>query len=139
MEELEKLKSWLTTYPGWGGEVLVDHTRAVPGHFGLYPQGVRQLSRKEDVLGNARVRLRGTFELYRVTTGQADNAGPAGWLLEFQEWVRQQSESGLAPRFGEDQQIRAEQGRLQKASQPGTGTYAVTITVEYTETYEAEG
>ena len=139
MEELKKIKAWLQTYPGWEGALLVDHTQAVPGHFGLYPLGVELRSMRKDVLGNVYAHCRSRFALYRVTTGQADNTENAAWLLDFQAWVQQRSSAGLAPRFGDvasDEHIRAEQGKLHKAAQVGTGTYVVTITAEYTKVYE---
>lgn len=142
MEELEKIKAWLMTYPGWEGPVLVDHTQAKPENFGLYPTGTEQLHRTEDVLGNVAVRCRSSYILYRVTTGQQDNTRQAAWLLDFQNWVRQQSETGLAPPLGDEPatgQIRAEKGRLHKASQTGTATYGVAITAEYTKVYKADG
>ncbi len=140
MEELEKLKNWLQTYPGWEGELLVDYTKARPGHFGLYPQGLEQRSVRQDVLGNTYVRCRSRYALYRVTTGQADNSHNAAWLLDFQNWVREQSAQGLAPAFGDlpaEERLTAQQGRLKKTGQTGTGTYAVTITAEYTKVYAA--
>lgn len=140
MTDLEKLRQWLLTYPKWdaGGLLYIDYTDGVPGNSGLYPAGLEEVSRREDVLGNVTVGCRYHFALYRVTTGQADNRDNAQWLLDFQSWVRAQSQAGLAPTFGDEparEQIRAEKGRLHKASQTGTGTYTVTLTADFVKHY----
>lgn len=138
MEELEKIKAWLVTYPKWEGELFVDYTKAEPGHFGLYPLGVQVLHRQEDVLGNRFARLRSTYQLRRVITGHADGTVNAGWLLDFAQWVQSQSEMGLAPQLGtvsQTQTFRAEKGRLQKADQVGTAVYSIDLVAEYTKIY----
>lgn len=139
MSDLEKLRQWLLTYPQWeeGGPMYIDYTDAVPG-LGLYPAGLEELSRQEDVLGNVTVKCRYHFALYRRTAAQEDKTKDAQWLLEFQRWVQQQSIMGLAPRFGDmpgAEQIRAQKGKLKEASQAGMATYAVTITADFTKIY----
>lgn len=135
MTELDRIVSWLHTFPLWGDtELSVDHVKAVPGNAGLYPQGVEELSRHSDVLGNVTVENRLRLVLYRVSAGQSDSTDAANWLLQLQNWMQSQSAAGRAPRLGDDparEQIRAEQGKLRNASQSGTGKYAVTITAEY--------
>lgn len=138
MTDLEKLRQWLLTYPGGSGLVHIDHTDGVPGNSGLFPAGVEEVRRREDVLGNVTVDCRCRFTLHRVTALGQDNEEAARWLLAFQEWVRAQSLAGLAPTFGDDparERIRAEKGRLYKASQSGTGTYSVTLTVDFVKYY----
>ena len=130
------------TYPGWDEIcVYVDFLGAEPENTGLYPQGLEEVSRTEDVLGNATVNCRYQFVLYWTTTGQQDNEKNAGLLLDFQQWVQAQSISGLAPRFGDiasAEHIRAEKGMLQKASQTGTGIYKVTVIAEFIKQYEVK-
>jgi len=141
MENLEKLRLWLRSFPGWEGQLSVDYTDAAPINSGLYPLGVEEVSRREDLLGGVTVRCRSRYELRRVSTGQQDSTDPAAWLLAFQDWVRAQSAAHLAPTFGDEpheERIRAEKGKLQKADQTGTGTYAVTLTAEYTKKYETQ-
>ena len=139
MQELEKLRNWLLTYPNWGesGLIYVDYTDAVPG-LGLFPAGLEELSRKTDVLGNVTVRCRYNFALYRVTAAQEDKTEDAQWLLSFQQWVQQQSIAGLAPKFGDvpaAEQLRAQKGKLKEASQAGTATYVVTLIADFTKIY----
>lgn len=139
MNDLEKLRKWLLTYPGWGesGLLYVDYTDAVPG-LGLYPAGLEELSRQEDVLGNVTVKCQYHFALYRVTAAQEDKTEDAQWLLNFQQWVQQQSVAGRAPKFGDvagAERLRAQKGKLKEASQTGTATYVVTLTVDFTKIY----
>ena len=138
MTDLELIRQWVRSYPEWeeGEELHIDYTEAVPCNGGLFPIGLEEVSRREDLLGNVTVQCRYRFNLYRVTAGQ----GPenAQWLMRFQQWVQQQSAAGLAPRFGDVPQkewIRAEKGKLQESSQAGTGMYAVTLTAEFVKKY----
>ena len=68
MEELEKWKRWLGSYPGWTGEGTVDGTGPGLGSWGLFPLGEQVLHRQEDVVGNRYVRCRSTCQLRWVTT-----------------------------------------------------------------------
>lgn len=131
---LEKLISWLKTFPLWEDTLTVDYNRGTIGSAGLYPGGVEEIERREDILGNVTVRNRAHFDLTRVTTGQQDSYDNAAWLLAFQDWVQTQSRKGLAPVFGSEparEVIRAKQGKLKTASQTGTGTYTVHLTADY--------
>lgn len=130
MTALEKLTAWLKTFPLWEpGDVSVDGLSPKPGSVGIYPQGIRELSRREDVLGNVEVTNRLTVTVCRVSAG-AD----ARWMLEFQNWVNRQSAAGFAPKLGdrpEKERIRAEKGRLTAPNQTGTKRYAVEITADF--------
>lgn len=137
MDILEKLKAWLTTFPQWGEALLqVDNTDTEPVNCGLFPLGVEELSRREDLLGNASVQCRQTFLLRRVAARQEE---AAIWLLALQDWIRQQSKAGTAPSFGDvakKEWIRAEKGRLSSVTQTGTATYEIRIICEYTKIFE---
>ena len=139
MTNLTKLRNWLQNFPGWDDswELHTDYLDAKPGNSGLYPLGGEEISRREDVLGNVTVQCRYRFYLFRMTQ-QSDPLANAQWLLEFQEWVRQQSATGAAPQFGDDpkqERLRAEKGKLSEVSQTGTGTYVVTLTAEFIKQY----
>ena len=139
MTDLEKLRQWVLSYPEWEGALYLDHTDAAPGNGGLYPLGLEELSRREDVLGNRQVRCRYRFCLYRVTAGQGDKTGQAQWLLDLQQWIQQQCVTGNAPRFGdvpEQERIRAEKGKLRQVCQTGTGVYEVILTVDLVKYFE---
>ncbi len=129
MTVLEKITAWLKTFPQWEENTGLDGMELTPGSIGLFPQGVEEIARREDVLGNVQVTSRFTLMVYRVAAGD----GPA-WTLALQQWVNQQSAAGLAPRLGdipEKEQIRAEQGRLSAPNQTGTKSYAVKLTAQY--------
>lgn len=139
MTNLTKMRSWLQTFPQWDKacDLYTDYTDALPGNSGLYPLGAEEISRQEDVLGNVTVRCRYRFCLCRVA-GLADRLANAQWLLDFQQWVRQQSAAGAAPAFGDDpasERIWAEKGKLSDASQTGTGKYTVTLNAEFIKQY----
>ena len=141
MEELEKIKRWLMTCPGWTGALLVDYNTPVPGHFGLYPKGMQVLHRQEDVVGNGYCRCRSTYQLRYVTTGQADGTVSAARLLELADWVQAQSQAGLTPRLGDiphTETFRAEKGQLRQSDQVGTAVYTIDLVAEYTKVYPAQ-
>ena len=139
MTILERIQQWLQTYPGWGDSLTVDMLPAEPGRIGLFPGGLEELSRTEDILGNRQVECRLGFTLRRQVGVEEDNASHAAWLLDFQDWVRQQSQAGLAPRLGDvpaQEKMWAEKGSLQKISPTGIGTYTVTLIANFTKLYE---
>ena len=138
MTALEKMVQWLKTFPLWEDDLHIDDLGAAPSNTGLYPGGLEEVSRREDVLGNVTVVCRLHFLLYPRTARQQDNGESSRWLLQLQDWVQKQSAAGLAPVFGDDpkkERIRAEKGKLQEASQTGTGKYAVAITAEFEKQY----
>lgn len=133
---LEKMQQWLQTFPKWEGSLTFDYAQDVPGSTGLYPQGITELSRREDVLGNCATRYSCTFELRRAALPGRENAQ---WLLELQSWVADQDRKGLAPKFGDTPQserIRAYEGRLQTHKQLGSALYTVYLSAEFTKIYE---
>lgn len=139
MTDLEKLRRWLLTYPAWEDSLQVDFTESVPGSAALFPGGLEERSRREDVLGNLQVDCRYRFTLCRKTAGQCDGADNAQWLLDFQNWVQQQSAAGLTPHFGDvpsRERMQAEKGALQTASE--TGTYTVTLIADFMKVYEVK-
>ena len=135
---LDKVMNWLQTFPLWAGTLQVDYADAIPGNTGLYPRGITELSRREDVLGNVTVRCSWGFALQRAALPGEENAR---WLMEFQNWVAEQDRLGLAPKFGDDpkyERIRAFEGRLQDRAQAGSGRYTVMLTAEFTKNYRGE-
>ena len=87
------------------------------------------------MLGNLQIVCRYRFDLYRRTAGENN----AQWLLDFQDWVQQQSVDGQAPYFGDvpaEERLRAEKGTLKEGGQ--ASTYLVTLTAEFVRTYAAK-
>lgn len=136
MDILETVRRWVMTFPGWEQLPLprIDGLGAVPGDGGLFPKGLEQLGRMEDVLGNVKRFCRYTVTLQMVR--HAPDGADAAALLEFQNWVADQSEAGLAPTLGEDTRWRAESGRLEGNKGVGTGVYTVNLMAEFTEIYQ---
>lgn len=136
MKDLEKMQQWLQSYPGWEDTLQVDITEPAPGNAGLFTEGLEVLSRKEDILGNVQLTCRYRFTLYR-RVARDNGASNARWLLDFQNWVQQQSALGLAPQFGDEphlEQIQARKGALKERGQ--TGIYTVTLLADFTREYK---
>ncbi len=135
---LEQMKTWLETFPGWEGVLQFDYADSTPGNSGLYPKGLTELSRREDVLGNQKIRYSCVFDLKRSAAAGEENAR---WLLDFQNWVARQDRLGLAPKFGDEpktERIRAFEGRLDKHTQAGSSLYQVALSIEFTKLYRGE-
>ena len=129
---MEEITNWLRSFPGWQDELFVDYIPAHTGVCGLYPMGIRVLSRKNDILGSEKLRLQSSYQLRRVTSGSQQNLPQAIWLQQLQNWVLEQSRAGLAPRLGGDTQWSVKDGKLEKDRQPGVGIYSLTLVAEYT-------
>lgn len=139
MTILERVRLWLQTYPRWEDTLTVDMIPAGPGSAGLFPDGVEERSRKEDILGNRQIRCRLRFTLRRQAVVGDGGEEHAAWLLDFQQWVCQQSLAGLTPQLGDvpgEETMQAEKGSLQKVSPTGIGTYTVTLTANFIKLYE---
>lgn len=134
---LEKVKAWLSTYPHWEGTLQLDYADGRPPNGGLLPKGLEETSRRQDVLGNTQVGCRYQFALTWQMAGQGDDADNAGKLLDFQQWVREQSILGLAPKFGNvpaREQMHAEKGGMTAGTQ--NITYTVMLVADFMKVYE---
>ncbi len=128
--DIQILKNWLTTCPGWELEPATDETEPVPVSVGLFPKGSREIDRREDVLGNVQLRVQDRFLIVRNSPQTPEEN--AQLLLCLQKWISEQCVAGQAPVFGSRQRIRAENGQRKKDTQSGTALYTVDLTVEYT-------
>lgn len=147
MTPLEKLKNWLGAYPGYDilSTFRVDYTDQVPNNGGVYPSGLVEVERRKDILGNTTVTNQYNFGLYYVfEKAPGDDAGAAvnaDWIMDFQEWVQEQSILGLAPTFGDvprDEKIMAQNGVLYETDEEGTATYMVQLSVRFTIKFEVK-
>lgn len=147
MNALEKIRYWLDQYPQIERlqGLKVDYYSEQPDNSSIAPSGLVEVSRKEDILGNVKVDNQYNFVLYFVlpkAPGDDDGATEnADWLLEFQEWVQEQSICHLAPVFGDDPQserIKAQNGANEYADKDGTGIYTVHLSVEFIKKYEVK-
>ena len=138
MTELEKLEAWLKTFPLWDGTLSIDVTDAVPGGMGVYPKGLQELSRREDVLGNLTVCYRWSFTLHRNHGAQTREN--AHWLMQLQTWAAQQCRQGLAPQFGDvptQERLRICEGSLVRRAEGGSG-YTALLTADFTKIFRGE-
>lgn len=129
MSDLEKMKNWLLTCPYLGADTLhTEHTDAAPVSSGLYPLGLEIVKETGDVLGNRTQHCRYRFLLRQVVPEKGVDADR---LMRLQRWTQECAEK---PAFGDEPEqvhIRAENGRLTKASQTGTAMYTVEITADF--------
>ena len=140
MTALEKLKNWLRTYEGFDilSSFQVDYTDQIPANGGVFPSGLVEISRRTDIFGNVTVTNQYNFGLYYVfEKAPGDDAAAtvnADWIMDFQEWAQTQSIAGAAPVFGDvprEERIRAQNGVLYEATDEGTATYMVQLSVEF--------
>ena len=145
MTALDKLRNWIATYPGYNilDTFNVDYTDHIPSTGGIFPSGLIENSRSEDILGNVTVQNQYNFGLYYVfTKDPGDDATAltnAEWLMDFQLWVQNQSITRKAPAFGDDpasERIQAQNGVLYAADAEGTATYMVQLSVTFKKKYE---
>ena len=140
MDVLERVRQWLSSFPQWedGALLYIDYLQGVPGMASLCPGGLEVVSSRTDVLGRIQLNCRYQFALYRVGD-PAGSGKDAAWLLDFQNWVLEQTALGLAPRFGDDparETLFAEKAALKDASQPGSGVYTVKLTAKFVKIFE---
>ena len=134
MEQINALRALLMAFPQWGAQELsVDGCCEMPDTCTLLPRGLQVLECRENVLGGCTLRLRQEY-LLRRRACLSETA--AVWLSGLQQWLTGCSGYGLASAFGDRPMLTARQGRLTDRSQPGTGSYEVIITVDYTKEME---
>lgn len=145
MSDLERVREWLMEYPGMEAlqKVWVDYYPARPDNGSIAPAGLTELSRRMDILGTLTVEDRYDFGIYYVLTkAEGDDVGAtanAQWVMDFQNWVQEQSARRLAPVFGnrpQAQWIRAQEGALKKTHEEGLATYLVRLSIHFEKVYE---
>lgn len=114
MEILEKLRQFLTDFPGLQ-ELSADFTQDGPDCSGLFPAGLTEVDRHTDLLGNTRVTYQCLFTLYkRLEPGQDS----AQWLLDFQNWLTERSDA-----------VQVQKAKVQETSRLNCGLCTVTLAV----------
>mgnify|MGYP003291649752 CR=1 FL=1 len=145
MSDLEKIREWISTYPGTERlqDLWVDYYAPAPDNGSIAPAGLVEVSRNEDILGNIVVENQYNFGLYYVLTkATADDTGAtenAEWIMGLQKWVQEQSIRKLAPIFGDEpatERILAQNGALYAADEEGTATYIVQLSIKFKKIYE---
>ena len=147
MSPIKEIQNWLNTFPGIDRiqDLRIDYYSPQPDNGSIDPSGVQIISIKEDILGNKTVEKQYNFALYYVLAKEpGDDSGAesnAEWLLEFQEWVNEQSLLGLAPTFGDSpktEQIKAQNGSVTQATMDGIAIYMVQLSVNFLKKYEVK-
>lgn len=145
MSDLEKIRKWVSTYPGASRMqgLKVDYFSQNPDNGSIDPSGLVEISRTEDIVGNVTVENQYNFAIYFVflkspddDLGATDNAA---WLMDFQRWVQEQSAQRLAPTFGDEamqETARAQNGALYAADEEGTAIYSVHLSFNFMKYYE---
>lgn len=147
MSAIEKIRKWVKTYPGVGKvmDLFVDYYSMQLDGSSIAPSGLTEVSRREDVLGNLTVENQYNFKLSFVfpkAPGDDDGATEnADWLLDFQQWVQEQSILRLVPVFGDDpkkETVKAQNGTNEYATIEGSGLYTVLLSVNFYKIYEVK-
>lgn len=100
MNALETVRDWLATFPQFN--VLtgfqVDYTDKIPSTGGILPDGLVELSRRRDIVGNVTVTNQYNFGLYYVfekapndDVGAAENAD---WIVDLRNGLRNSRSPG---------------------------------------------
>lgn len=137
----EQLLQWLARCPALAGIALhVDDLPPAAGTGALFPKGVEQTDRWQNLLGQVTARQKMQLVLrlnLPFVPGDAElTAQTARRLLELQAWVAEQSAAGLAPQLGNadpaQETLTAGAARLEQANDEGSAVYTVTLTAHYT-------
>lgn len=147
MDDLQRVLDWLRSFEGHDilADFRVDYTDQVPSQGAVFPQGLVEVERRENLLGDVTVQSQYNFGLYFVFEKVAGDAVTekvnADWLMEFQRWVQQQSARRLVPNFGNTATpatARAQNGVLYDAQDSGTATYMVVLSITFVEEFKEE-
>ena len=129
----EQLLQWLARCPALTGiDLRVDDLPPAAGTGALFPKGVEQTDRWQNLLGQVTARQKMQLVLrlnLPFVPGDANlSAQTARRLLELQAWVAEQS----AAADPMQETLTAGAARLEQANDEGSAVYTVTLTAHYT-------
>ena len=126
--ELTKIQLWLSAFPGLKGfEWVFDRMPHKLGMAALIPQGVTEIDRIEDLLGNRKQTLAFTCQVCFSGTGKAQ------MLWDLQHWVDSQD----APQLGQGRKSASlRDGKHLKENKLGLDLYTAQLKVTYERYYE---
>ena len=143
MTALETVRDWIKTFPDFDilSAFRIDFTDQIPQNGGIFPNGLLEINRTEDILGNVTVQNQYNFGLYYVfEKSPGDDVGAlvnADWIMDFQEWVQAQSALKKVPQFGDKTlYAQAQNGTLYEADEEGTATYMVQLSIVFEKRFE---
>lgn len=120
---LEAVRRWLEGFPGFQGVAFqLEHQSSHTDRGGIFPQGLSQKQRFEDILGDVRVRWAWTAKMSARFPGEQ-----AQLWLDLQSWVQENP----FPVEGRQPAVRLEKGRLAKTDGNGW-LYEAVLTMEAT-------
>ena len=127
---LTKMTAFLARAPALQGlTVQVGDVGPAPGTAGLWAGGITVLDRRQNLLGGVRLRCRAEFTLRLcLPDTRAENETR---LLALQAWIAAESAA-------QQECLRAEQGRMERAEPGGTAVYTLRLQAEYTQLYTEE-
>lgn len=121
---INQLSQWVASFPGFAGrEFTVDALKSGESAAAVFCEGQQVLSRQEDILGAAVSRRRLTLT---VRLRSREQSQMSQTLLDFVRWAEQ-----TAPVLGQQQTVKAEQGRLRHAHGTGITTYEIRVILEF--------
>ena len=131
---MQKLYAFLARAPALQGlTVQVGDVGPAPGTAGLWAGGITVLDRRQNLLGGVRQRCR-----VCLPDTRAENETR---LLALQAGIAAESAARRTPMLGSEPQqetLRAEQGRMERAEPGGTAVYTLRLQAEYTQLYTEE-
>lgn len=145
MTDLDKIREWLKTYPGTAPvrELKVDYYSPNPDNGSIDPSGLVEISRTVGITGDVTVENQYNFALYFVLLKSPDDdigaTDNAALLMDFQQWIQEQSLRRLAPAFGDDPEtetIKAQNGALYAANEEGVAVYTVQLSINFIKYFE---
>ena len=137
---LTKMTAFLARAPALQGlSLTVGDVGPAPYTAGLWCRGITVLDRRENLLGRVTQRCRAEFTLRLcLPDTRAENEAR---LLALQAWIAAESAAHRTPVLGSEPQqecLRAEQGRMERAEPGGTAVYTLRLQAEYTQLYTEE-
>lgn len=140
--DLDRMIAWIATYPDYdifSNGFFVDYTDRMPANGGIFPSGLQEISRRENVIGDITVDNQYNFAVYCLLPKPPEDGetaqSNAEWVMAFQRWVQDQSLSHLAPTFGnidaDKETIKAQNGILYSQGDEGTALYMVQLAVRF--------
>ena len=142
---MERMQTWLESWPGWQGEPLAAQNITATHPAALRFANRTLKARHTDVLGGVRLREARIFWLdWRLPQNGRNPQGAASQVQRVQEladWITRQEVFGKIPPLDLGvcwQQVRAENGRQVEESREGWAIYRLIITVEQERVFEEE-
>ncbi len=144
MNALVRVRQWIRDgFENVPEAFTIDFTSKIPNSLGLFPGGLVEIDRRENLLGNVTVTNQYNFALYCLLpfSSQLEEqaARNAGWVIDFQSWVQEQSVLRKAPTFGnyepEKEVFKAQNGALYQPEKEGTALYVVLLSAEFKNRY----